>query len=184
MEIDINDVFLHKMPTHLLLAVGGHNRTYVSVIAKECDCTYPHAVKILQEMEQFGLVKSEKLGRVKYVELTDYGRSIESSLKHLTKTLGAKNRSDYEDLSYVYLKIDNIVQSVDKIGQALRESHHPTAEEITKIGRRLGPYYRELRIVEGLVKAQPNSYISEKVSAVKSKLAEIKTEIAGKQIKE
>ena len=184
MAMDISDVFLHKMPTYLLLAVGGHNRTYISVVAKECDCTYPHAVKILQEMEQFGIVKSEKLGRVKYVELTDYGRSIESSLKHLTKSLGAKDRSAYEDLSYVYLKIDNVVQRVDQIKQALKESRHPSAEEITKISRRLGPYYRELRIVEGLVKAQPNSYISEKVSAVKSKLAEIKTDIATKRTEE
>ncbi|MGB8311293.1 MAG: hypothetical protein WCE81_05450 [Halobacteriota archaeon] len=183
MAMDIRDVFLHKMPTHLLLAVGGHNRTYISVVAKECNCTYPHAVKILQEMEQFGIVKSEKLGRVKYVELTDYGRIIESSLKHLTKNLGAKNQSACEDLSYVYLKIDNIVHRVDAIRQALQESHYPSAEEITKISRRLGPYYRELRIVEGLVKAQPNSYISEKVLVVKSKLAEIKTEIASKQTK-
>lgn len=182
MATDISDVFLHKMPTHLLLAVGGHNRTYISIVAKECNCTYPHAVKILQEMEQFGLVKSEKLGRVKYVELTDYGRIIESSLKHLTKTLGAKKPS-YEDLSFVYLKIDNIIHRVDAIRQALRESQQPSTEEITKISRRLGPYYRELRIVEGLVKAQPDSYINEKILVVKSKLAEIKTEIASKQIK-
>jgi predicted transcriptional regulator len=183
MAMDISDVFLHKMPTHLLLAVGGHNRTYISVVAKECNCTYPHAVKILQQMEQFGLVKSEKLGRVKYVELTDYGKIIESSLKHLTKNLGAKNQSASEDLSYVYLKIDNIAHRVDSIRQALRESPHPTAEEILKISRRLGPYYRELRIVEGLVKAQPNSYISEQVLVVRRKLAEIKTEIASKQAK-
>jgi len=183
MAMDISDVFLHKMPTHLLLAVGGHNRTYISVVAKECNCTYPHAVKILQELEQFGLVKSEKLGRVKYVELTDYGKIIESSLKHLTKNLGAKNQSASEDLSYVYLKIDNIAHRVDAIRQALRESPHPTAEEILKISRRLGPYYRELRIVEGLVKAQPNSYISEQVLVVRRKLAEIKTEIASKQAK-
>jgi predicted transcriptional regulator len=184
MAIDLTDVFLHKMPTLLLLAVGGHARTYISVVAKECDCTYPHAVKILYEMEQYGLVKSEKLGRVKYVELTDHGRVIESSLKKLIKTLGATNKCAQDDLSYINSKIDNIIHRVDVIRQALRENQQLSAAEITKAGRRLGPYYRELKIVEGLIKAQSNSSILEKVSIVKSELAEVKAEIASKRTKE
>jgi hypothetical protein len=51
------------------------------------------------------------------------------------------------------------------------------------VGRRLGPYYRELKIVEGLVKAQPNNYIVEKVTIAKSELAEVKAEIASKRTK-
>jgi DNA-binding MarR family transcriptional regulator len=183
MAIDLHDIFLHKMPTLLLLAVGGHTRTYISVVAKECDCTYPHAVKILREMEQYGLIKSEKLGRVKYVALTDFGRVIESSLKQLIKTLGATNKYTQDDLSYVDSKIDNIIHRVDVIRQALRENQRLSAEEITKVGKKLGPYYRELKIVEGLVKAQPNNYIVEKVAIAKSELAEVKAEIASKRTK-
>ncbi len=183
MAIDLHDVFLHKMPTLLLLAVGERNRTYISVVAKECNCTYPHAVKILHEMEQYGLIKSEKLGRIKYVTLTDFGRAVESSLKQLIKTLGATDKYIQDDLSYVDLKVDNIINKVNAIRQTLRQNQRLSVEEITKVSRRLGPYYRELKIVEGLAKVQPKPNIAEKVSIAKSELAEAKADIASKRTK-
>ena len=38
---------------------------YGSLLAKEVDCTYSHAVKILQTLEILGLVDFEKKGRIK-----------------------------------------------------------------------------------------------------------------------
>ncbi len=50
---DIFEVFFRRKPAMILVALrkGGKNR-YGSVLAKEVDCTYSHAVKILQEMDK------------------------------------------------------------------------------------------------------------------------------------
>ena len=49
----IFEVFFRRKPAMILVSLrrGTRNR-YGSVLAKELDCTYAHAVKILQEMEE------------------------------------------------------------------------------------------------------------------------------------
>ena len=49
---------------------------YGSVLAKEVDCTYSHAVKILQTLEELGLVQFEKKGRIKIIKLTKKGQEV------------------------------------------------------------------------------------------------------------
>lgn len=67
------------------LRKGGRNR-YGSVLAKEVDCTYSHAVKILQEMEKAKLVDFEKNGRIKTIKLTQQGDKIADYIEKI-KTL-------------------------------------------------------------------------------------------------
>ena len=73
----IFEVFFRKKPAMILVALrkGGKNR-YGSVLAKEVDCTYSHAVKILQEMEKAKLVIFEKHGRIKTITLTEIGNKV------------------------------------------------------------------------------------------------------------
>jgi len=65
---------------------GGKNR-YGSVLAKEVDCTYSHAVKILQEMEKAKLVDFEKQGRIKTIKLTDSGNKIAEHIERIKNIL-------------------------------------------------------------------------------------------------
>ena len=83
---DIFEVFFRKKPAMILMALrkGTRNR-YGSVLAKEVDCTYSHAVKILQEMEKSKLVNFEKHGRIKSIELTESGNRI---AEHIEKIRG------------------------------------------------------------------------------------------------
>lgn len=83
---DIFEVFFRRKPSMILVALrrGGKNR-YGSVLAKEVDCTYSHAVKILQEMEKAKLVEFEKQGRIKTIKLTDSGNKI---AEHIEKIRG------------------------------------------------------------------------------------------------
>ncbi len=61
----------------ILVALRNNTKNkYGSVLAKEVDCTYSHAVKILQEMEKSKLVSFEKQGRIKTIRLTDNGNRI------------------------------------------------------------------------------------------------------------
>ena len=83
---DIFGVFFRTKPAHILVALrkGVKNR-YGSVLAKEVDCTYSHAVKILQEMERAKLVEFTKHGRIKMIQLTENGHRV---AEHIEKIKG------------------------------------------------------------------------------------------------
>jgi len=85
---DIFEVFFRKKPAMILMALrkGTRNR-YGSVLAKEVDCTYSHAVKILQEMEKARLVNFEKHGRIKSIELTENGNRIAEHIERIKDLL-------------------------------------------------------------------------------------------------
>ena len=85
---DIFEVFFRKKPAMILMALrkGTRNR-YGSVLAKEVDCTYSHAVKILQEMEKARLVNFEKHGRIKSIELTESGNKIAEHIERIKDLL-------------------------------------------------------------------------------------------------
>jgi DNA-binding MarR family transcriptional regulator len=71
------DLFFRRKPAMMLLALKRVNKAkYGSVLAKEVDCTYSHAVKILQILEELGLVNFEKKGRIKIIKLTKKGLEI------------------------------------------------------------------------------------------------------------
>ena len=85
---DIFEVFFRRKPAMILVALrrGGRNR-YGSVLAKEVDCTYSHAVKILQEMEKAKLVDFEKQGRIKTIRLTEQGNKIAEHIEKIKQLL-------------------------------------------------------------------------------------------------
>ncbi len=85
---DIFEVFFRRKPAMILVALrkGGKNR-YGSVLAKEVDCTYSHAVKILQEMEKAKLVDFEKSGRIKTIKLTVNGDRIADHIEKIKNIL-------------------------------------------------------------------------------------------------
>lgn len=85
---DIFEVFFRKKPAMILVALRNDARNrYGSILAKEVDCTYSHAVKILQEMEKARLVNFEKQGRIKLIKLTDNGNKIAESIEKIKNLL-------------------------------------------------------------------------------------------------
>jgi len=85
---DIFDVFFRKKPAMILVALRNNSKNkYGSVLAKEVDCTYSHAVKILQEMEKSKLVSFEKQGRIKTIKLTDNGSKIAEHIERVRSLL-------------------------------------------------------------------------------------------------
>ncbi|MEK6852292.1 MAG: hypothetical protein AABX59_00280 [Nanoarchaeota archaeon] len=74
---DAFETFFRKKPAMMLVALRKSSRSkYGSVLAKEIDCTYSHAVKILQGMERIGLVMFERQGRIKSIRLTKKGQDV------------------------------------------------------------------------------------------------------------
>ena len=85
---DIFEVFFRKKPAMMLVALRRNTKNrYGSVLAKEVDCTYSHAVKILQEMEKAKLVSFEKHGRIKSVQLTDSGNKVAEHIEKVKELL-------------------------------------------------------------------------------------------------
>ncbi len=85
---DIFEVFFRRKPAMMLVALrNGVKNRYGSVLAKEVDCTYSHAVKILQQMQDANLVNFEKQGRIKTIKLTDNGTRIAEHIEKIRDLL-------------------------------------------------------------------------------------------------
>lgn len=83
------DIFFRRKPALMMIALRKLSRVrYGSVLAKEVDCTYSHAVKILQTLENLGLVTFEKKGRIKLIKLTKKGTEVADSISSIKQTVG------------------------------------------------------------------------------------------------
>jgi predicted transcriptional regulator len=88
MTRDNFDIFFRRKPALMLVALKKIGRArYGSLLAKEVDCTYSHAVKILQSLEKLGLVQFEKKGRTKLIKLTKKGTEIADNIETIKKNL-------------------------------------------------------------------------------------------------
>ena len=82
------DIFFRRKPALMLVALKKLSKArYGSVLAKEVDCTYSHAVKILQTLEKLGLVLFEKKGRIKLIKLTKKGQEIAENIDSIRRQL-------------------------------------------------------------------------------------------------
>ena len=78
------DIFFRRKPALMLVSLKKSSRMrYGSVLAKEVDCTYSHAVKILQTLEDLGLVEFEKKGRIKLIKLTKKGKDVADAIDNI-----------------------------------------------------------------------------------------------------
>jgi DNA-binding MarR family transcriptional regulator len=82
------DIFFRRKPALMLVALKRIARArYGSILAKEVDCTYSHAVKILQNLEKLGLVVFEKKGRIKLIKLTKRGQEVSDSIENIKRVV-------------------------------------------------------------------------------------------------
>lgn len=80
------DIFFRRKPAMMLVSLKRNTRMrYGSILAKEVDCTYSHAVKILQTLEELGLVVFEKRGRIKVIQLTKKGNEVADAIEGIQK---------------------------------------------------------------------------------------------------
>jgi len=82
------DLFFRRKPSMMLVSLKRNSRMrYGSILAKEIDCTYSHTVKILQALEELGLVIFEKKGRIKIIQLTKKGREVADAIEEIQKVI-------------------------------------------------------------------------------------------------
>lgn len=82
------DIFFRRKPALMLVSLKKNTRMrYGSILAKEVDCTYSHAVKILQTLEILKLVEFEKRGRIKLIKLTKKGAEVADAIENIQKLI-------------------------------------------------------------------------------------------------
>jgi len=82
------DIFFRRKPALMLVSLKKNLRLrYGSLLAKEVDCTYSHAVKILQTLEELNLVDFEKKGRIKLIKLTKKGKDVAGAIEEIQKLI-------------------------------------------------------------------------------------------------
>ncbi len=96
-KIDIEELFLRKKPVKILMSIKmGNNAKYISILAKETDCTYSHTVKLLEMFKELGIVDFDKQGRIKFVKLTpdglDLANNFEGVLRKFSKIKSMKKK--------------------------------------------------------------------------------------------
>lgn len=83
------EIFFREKPAEMLVAMKRNSKNnYASVLSKDIDCTYSHAVKLLQGMERAKLVSFERQGRIKSVVLTEAGQKIAEHISRVKELMG------------------------------------------------------------------------------------------------
>ena len=81
---EIFGTFFREKPAMMLINLkNSKSEVYASSLAKQVDCTYSHAVKILQNMKNSGLINIEKSGRLNLLTLTKTGSEIAEKMDHI-----------------------------------------------------------------------------------------------------
>jgi predicted transcriptional regulator len=87
-EAVLQDMFVREKPVKVLLGLKtSKDFVYATLLSKEANCTYSHAIKILNLFKKANLVTFEKSGRIKKVRLTEDGRRIALDMEAAVKTL-------------------------------------------------------------------------------------------------
>jgi DNA-binding MarR family transcriptional regulator len=167
-------LFLQEKPTLALIFIGSREKTYASVISKEIDSTFAHTTRILAKMEQCGLIRFTFEGRIKFVELTEYGGEVETALKEFRDIIaeepsereekserkdtgiegegeeaaGEEEEKEPEQEEELDPLSAEILEKTKKLRNKIESIHRDAVEQGDSrdaISRKLGPYSRDIK---------------------------------------
>ncbi len=83
------NIFIKEKPVMAILSIQrAHSEIYPSKVSKQIDSTYSHTVNILSKMEENSIVKTQKEGRKRLLNLTEKGESYAEILSELLEIDG------------------------------------------------------------------------------------------------
>lgn len=182
-------LFLQEKPTRALLFIGSRGNTYASVISKEIDSTFAHTTRILAKMEQCGLIKFTFEGRIKFVELTEYGREVDAALKEFRDIIAEAPNNQKEESRDIGTEKEEaadeegdtepeqaeeldplnaeILEKIRKLRNKIESIHRDSIQQGDSrdtISRKLGPYSRNIKKLQNQIE-RAESPINETVTS-------------------
>jgi|TARA_B100001971_G_C18181010_1_gene532785 predicted transcriptional regulator len=143
------DIFFQKKSKLLLLSLSKGTKKYVSEISIEIKTTYAHTFNLIKYMENDGIVKTKKKGRIKYVKLTSKGLQLadligkfDSILKTRSQKKKKKlvvNKSPINKISKTEEKLQRYSHSVNQIYNKIDTKL--SQNELSKLARLTGRYH-------------------------------------------
>ncbi|HQF16765.1 MAG TPA: winged helix DNA-binding protein [Methanotrichaceae archaeon] len=86
---ELERLFLKEKPALALVAVAEIRPAYASLVSKRIDSTLSHTIRILNQLESAGLIRTRFEGRVRHLELTEKGEKAAKALLDLRLSLAA-----------------------------------------------------------------------------------------------
>jgi len=140
-------LFFQEKPVKLILALKEMREpTYQTVIAKKIDATYAHTLKILNSLKKLSLIKTEEVGRVKMIGLTDIGEETAEALKVFLKILKLADLAQQIETTYnkevkgklrEEIKKERVQRECQRIKETLKEYFEDPSKKLALIARRL-----------------------------------------------
>jgi predicted transcriptional regulator len=86
-SVETDKIFLKEKPAKALVAIRrSRNDIYSRKVSQNIDCTYAHTVKIISNMNEAGLLRSQKTGRKKILQLTSKGERYADALMNMVES--------------------------------------------------------------------------------------------------
>ncbi len=148
---DAEKLFLQEKPTLALLFIGSMEKTYASVISKEIDSTFAHTTRILTKMEQCGLIRFTFEGRIKFVELTEYGGEVETALNEFRNIIresaprGEEAEASGEEAARGSVKGARAGSEAGKAEEEKGENENEKIKELNPVNKEIFGKIRNLR---------------------------------------
>ena len=117
----------------------------VTDISKQTSSTYAHTVRVIEKLGGMGLVKFDRKGRTKIVELTELGRKIGKRLDEIENML---------KLAVLSVEVEAVYRT--EVKGKLREeiNQERVMEKLAEISKQLEPLQSKQSMVELVLKLQ------------------------------
>ena len=80
-ERRLSDKLLRRGPCDILIELLSEKAYYITSLVEKCGMTYSHTFRILETYEKANLIRTEKMGRERKIDLTSYGKKVATYLK-------------------------------------------------------------------------------------------------------
>ncbi len=136
----MEDIFFHEKGKRVLLTLKKQKRHNITEIARGIEGTYAHTFNLLKEMERLGIIKSNKVGRTKYIKLTPKGERLAKIITEFDNTLKKKGKKTVSTgTTPTHEKLEKYIDSLESISRGVR-SKKLKKGDVGKYSRILGRY--------------------------------------------
>lgn len=172
MNEDIKDLLFKEVPLKILLKIDQLDEAYSTNITHDIKGSYSYVLKLVEKFEENDLVYFEEKGRKKIIKLTKNGEKTIKIIKNMLKNKKITNNKSNKSNKLIS-KLNDIEDKINNIyNEELKNKETITKEKSSNIGKRLGPYRRELK----KIKKESSQDLNDRIKEVENKIQNLMDE--------